>query len=401
MRISTNMIYDRNLSAIQNQWSSILHTSQQVSTGRRVLTPADDPIAASRALEIGQHKAVNTQFGQNIGYADDALKLLESRLDGAGEILHYVRTRAVQAGNGDSVLKGEDLRALASDVKAQFEAMVAIANSQDGMGEYIFSGYSAQLKPFNGNLSGISYAGDQGERSIQVSASRYLPISLPGSDVFDRTLTLDTDSIKAYPGIDNQGTGELTLGAVDPAAVIQASRYQFRFDAASGNYNVSRLAQDGIEVPPALSLGPGSHTLDGLTFELPAPPAIEEGDGFELWVPSTNMLNNMAMFAAALDSQNGVSTMTGAVAFALETLDAGQENILKVRAQIGSQLTETEALQNLGSDLNLQYAATLSQLEDVDYVEAISQLTQQRTFLEAAQQSYMMVTGLSLFNFLS
>lgn len=400
MRISTNMIYDRNISAIQNQWSSILHASQQVNTGRRVLTPADDPIAASRALEVGQTKAVNSQFSKNIGYADDALKLLESQLDGAGEILHYVRTRAVQAGNGDSVLKDEDLRALAVDMKAQFEAMVAIANSQDGMGEYIFSGYSAQLKPFNGNLSGISYAGDQGERSIQVSASRYLPISLPGSDVFDRTLTLNTDTVKAYPGIDNKGSGTLNVTAVDAPAVQQASRYQFRYDAASGNYNVSRLGQDGIEVPPATTLPPGANTLDGLSFELPAPPDIEQDDGFELWVPLTNMLNNMAMFAAALDSQNGVLTMTGAVAFALETLDAGQENILKVRAQIGSQLTETEALKNLGSDLDIQYATTLSQLQDVSYPEAISQLTQQRTYLQAAQQSFMMVTGLSLFNFL-
>ncbi len=397
MRISTSMIYDRGVGAIQNQWKNILHTQQQVSTGRRVLTPADDPIASARALEIGQTKAVNSQFAVNIGYADDAMKLLESRLQSAGDVLHYVRERAVQAGNG--AMAPEDLRYMATDMKAQFEAMLALANSQDGTGDYIFGGHRSQQQPYDGGLSGVSYNGDQGERTIQVSASRYMPVSLPGSDVFDRTLRLDTDSIKVYGAPENSGTAAPMLTDVAPAAVSQASRYQLRFDAGAGNYSVTRIGQDGIEVLPATTLTPPNDAIDGLTLSLPTT-GVADGDAFEIYVPSTNLLNNMAMFASALESP-GVSGMTGAVAFALETFDAGQENILKTRAQIGSQLTETEALASLGSDLDLQYASTLSGLQDVDYAEAISRLTQQQTYLQAAQQSFMRVSGLSLFNYLS
>lgn len=397
MRISTSMIYDRGVGAIQNQWKNILHTQQQVSTGRRVLTPADDPIASARALEIGQTKAVNGQFSVNIGYAGDAMKLLESRLQSAGDVLHYVRERAVQAGNG--ALAPEDLRYMATDMKAQFEAMLSLANSQDGTGDYIFGGHRSQQQPYDGGLSGVSYNGDQGERTIQVSASRYMPISLPGSDVFDRTLRLDTDSIKVYGAPENSGTAAPMLTDVAPAAVSQASRYQLRFDAGAGNYSVTRIGQDGIEVLPATTLTPPNDAIDGLTLSLPTT-GVADGDAFEIYVPSTNLLNNMAMFASALESP-GVSGMTGAVAFALETFDAGQENILKTRAQIGSQLTETEALASLGSDLDLQYASTLSGLQDVDYAEAISRLTQQQTYLQAAQQSFMRVSGLSLFNYLS
>lgn len=397
MRISTSMIYDRGVGAIQNQWKNILHTQQQVSTGRRVLTPADDPIASARALEIGQTKAVNSQFAVNIGYADDAMKLLESRLQSAGDVLHYVRERAVQAGNG--AMAPEDLRYMATDMKAQFEAMLALANSQDGTGDYIFGGHRSQQQPYDGGLSGVSYNGDQGERTIQVSASRYMPVSLPGSDVFDRTLRLDTDSIKVYGAPENSGTAAPMLTDVAPAAVSQASRYQLRFDAGAGSYSVTRIGQDGIEVLPATTLTPPNDAIDGLTLSLPTT-GVADGDAFEIYVPSTNLLNNMAMFASALESP-GVSGMTGAVAFALETFDAGQENILKTRAQIGSQLTETEALASLGSDLDLQYATTLSGLQDVDYAEAISRLTQQQTYLQAAQQSFMRVSGLSLFNYLS
>ncbi|MDX9700870.1 MAG: flagellin, partial [Rhodocyclaceae bacterium] len=127
---------------------------------------------------------------------------------------------------------------------------------------------------------------------------------------------------------------------------------------------------------------------------------VTDGDRFEIYVASTNMLDNLAMFAVALEKP-GASRNTGAVAFALDNLDAAQENVLRVRAQIGSQMVETEQLANLGSDLNIQYAEAISRLEDVDYAEAISRLTQQQTYLQAAQQSFMRVTGLSLFNYLN
>lgn len=397
MRISTNMIFERGISTLQGQWADILRASEQAATGRRVLTPADDPIASARALEVDQSRAVNKQFSHNISYADDALRLLESRLEGAGDILHHVRGRAMEAGN--PILSAEDLGFIATDLKAQFEAMMALANSRDGIGEYIFAGYSSQLKPFTGSVSGVSYEGDQGERSIQVSGSRYLPISLPGSDVFDRSLVLDTRTVNVHPAGANQGSGEVNISAVNAAAVHQSSRYQLRFDGSQ--YSIMRHGQDGTEVPPALIQAPGTGiTFDGLTVDLPAPPEVAAGDAFEIWVPSTNLLNNMAMFANVLEQQNGVSGMVGAVSFALDTLDAGQENMLRARAQIGSQLTETEALQDLGSDLDIQYQAILRDLVEVDYIEAISQLTQRRTYLEAAQQSFMMVSGLSLFKYL-
>ena len=100
----------------------------------------------------------------------------------------------------------------------------------------------------------------------------------------------------------------------------------------------------------------------------------------------------------ALESGTGVST---AVSTALGGLDTSLDNVLTTRAQIGSQLVEVEQLGFIGSDLDLQYATTLSSLQDLDYNEAISRLTQQQTYLQAAQQSFLKTTGLSLFNYLS
>ena len=100
MRVTTGMIYDTGLSSIQKQNSRVLDTMEQVATGRRILRPSDDPVASARALEVSQSKSVNSLYAANQGYANDALKLVDSKLDAANDIVTYVRTRAVESGNG-------------------------------------------------------------------------------------------------------------------------------------------------------------------------------------------------------------------------------------------------------------------------------------------------------------
>ena len=435
MRISTNMIYGKGVATLHNQTAELLRTQQQVSTGRRILTPADDPIASARALELGQSQAVNQQFGRNIAYADDNLKILEGKLVGVGDILQYSRERAVQAGNGS--MTATDLGYLATDLKSQFEALFGLANSRDGQGDYIFSGFKANTKPFEGGLSGVQYQGDEGGRTIQVSASRFMPVSLPGADVFDRSRIVDVnalrtpsddkpttnDALYSFKGNNNTGTASALQVSFDPATVDPATdlgkRYQLQYSQpdplVDGTWSVIMSVPGGEAVPVAASPNPPSPatptslTFNGITVQLPAdaPPVSDadatplgDGDAFEVFVASTKMFDNYALFVSALDDQGAVGA-AGGVAFALENLDFALENVLKVRAQIGSQMVETEQLQNLGADLDLQYSQAISRLEDVDYAEALSRLVQQQSYLQAAQQSFLRITGLSLFNFLS
>lgn len=419
MRISTNMIYDKGVGSMQNQWGSLLHTQQQLSTGRRVLTPADDPIAAARALELGQSKGVNTQFMTNTGYAEDKLGLLEGKLTGVGDTLQYIREKTVSAGNAG--YKEEDLRYLATDLRAQFDALLALANSQDGSGDYLFSGYRSNHQPFSGSIAGVDYAGDYGTQTVQVSASRYMPVSLPGSDVFAATRQIDDDLVQASTGTHVDGsenTGGTTLsGTLQPLAAggvdmnTLGRRYEIVYNAATG-YDVFEY-QPGN--PNKVTLATGLADLSSLGDETspnfigvnlqmndaagnPAVPG--DGDRFELFMASPNMFDNLGVLIDAMERPGPSGMAGGAVAFGLTNLDGAIENILSTRAQIGSQLVETQSLQSLGSDLDIQYAEVISGLMDVDYVDAISRLTQQQTYLQAAQQSFMKVSNLSLFNFI-
>lgn len=183
MRISTNMIFDQSMGAMQRQSAALLYTGQQIATGRKILTPADDPVASARALDVTQSRSVNTQFTTNQGAAEDALRLVEGQLTGVGDILQYARVRALEAGN--AALSDREVQFIATDLRSQFDAMKALANTRDANGDYLFAGYRSADQPFNGTVDGgMSYAGDQGSRTMQVSPSRFMPTSFAGEDVF-------------------------------------------------------------------------------------------------------------------------------------------------------------------------------------------------------------------------
>ncbi len=395
MRISTNMIYDKGIGGIQQQMADVVQTGQQLSTGKKVLTPADNPIAATRALELTSARGVNTQFTNIQGYANDNLKLLESKLTGIGDILQYSRERAVQAGNG--ALNSGDLGRIAADMRSQFDALLALGNSQDANGEYLFAGYKAQTQPFVGNLAGVSYQGDQGSRTMQVSQNRYMPVSVPGSELFDNAGTLAT-SLSGFTASANGGTGSVAISynPAQPAAANVGRRYDITYTGA--DYSITEF-QPGNPTPVTVATGLAGPTLsfNGLQVNVGGAPAA--GDRFEVFVASKNVFENFALFVDTLEKPGAGGAASG-VAFALGTFDNALDNVLKIRAQTGSQMVEVEQLQTIGSDVDLQYATTLSDLEDVDYAEAISRLTQQQAFLQAAQQSFMRISSLSLFNFL-
>lgn len=396
MRISTSMIYDKGVGTIQQLWSNILHAQQEVATGRRVLTPADDPIAASRALDVNKSRTINAQYKVNQDTSTDNLRLLENKLMGMGDILQYMREKAVNAGNG--ILTQDELKFFVTDMRGQFDAMLALANTQDVSGNFLFSGYKADVQPFQGAYGNVSYAGDQGMRTIQVSSSRYMPVSLPGSELFGNTRTVSDSSIHAFAGGGNSvgASVDLSFSQTPPPAADTGRRYEVSFDGT--NYNVTEYRPGNptpVSVPAALS----GSTLSFNGIEMEVSNFTNSGDTFEVFVPSKNVFDNLAVFIDSME-RPGASGVISGVKFAIENIDFALDTSLRVRAQVGSQLVELEQLTNVNTDMDTQYADTLSRLQDCDYAEAMSRLTLLQTSLEASQLSFMRVSGLSLFNFL-
>jgi flagellar hook-associated protein 3 FlgL len=147
-----------------------------------------------------------------------------------------------------------------------------------------------------------------------------------------------------------------------------------------------------------------SISFDGLQFNVTGAPG--DGDTFTV-KPSSNqsvfttLSNLIDTLSKPADTPAAKAALSNGLADGLTNIDNALDNVLTVRASVGARLQQIDSLDDIGSDRDLQYSSTLSDLQDLDYTKAISQLSQQQVTLQAAQQSFVKITGLSLFNFLN
>jgi len=100
MRISTQTLFETGAAQLGSLQSGLVKTHQQIASGRRILTPSDDPVAAARALEVSQSQSLNTQYGVNRQHAKSALGAVEGTLSSVTALLQDVKTNVIAAGNG-------------------------------------------------------------------------------------------------------------------------------------------------------------------------------------------------------------------------------------------------------------------------------------------------------------
>lgn len=444
MRISTSQIYDAGSLNIQRNQASLFKIQNQLSTGRRVLTPEDDPVAAAQALLVTQAKEMNAQQTTNQGNATSQLGLVDSQLGSLVDLMQNVRDRVLQAGN--TTLSASDRQSIATELEARFGELLGIANAQNGSGDYLFSGYQGATKPFaiNASLSvvppattaPVGYYGDDGERLLQVSSSRLMAVNVAGSDVFmnakqgngtfvvqtsgnggginQGSATADSGSVLDLQkwqtavnsfGWSNASNPAIQVGFSVAAGVTTYQLYDVSVPGAPVAISAAATYTAGQAIPIASTNPPAATATDfGAQFVVQGSPA--NGDTFSV-TPSTNqsLFQTMQSLIGILKSPVGsasytTSQYTNDLGRQLANLDQAMDNVGQVQATVGTRMLELESLGETASDLNLQYQTTLSGLQDLDYAEAISNFAMQQTYLEAAQKSFAQISGLSLFNYL-
>jgi len=405
MRISSNTLFDSNVAAMSQQQARLLQTQQQIASGRRILTASDDPVAATRALDITQSDAMNTQYAANRGAARHTLSLAESTLQSVTSLLQDVRTATISAGNG--AFANSDRQTIAAELSGRLQELTGLANSTDGAGNYLFAGFQSKTQPFVDTPAGMGYFGDDGQRLVQVGATRQMASSNSGSDVFMR-IKNGNGTFVTQAATANTGSGIASLGNVINPALLTGHNYQVDFTVAAGVTTYSVTDNSTLPAPTMLSAGNAyvsgqAISFDGMQFDIQGAPA--NGDSFTV-APSANesifktISDLIAVLNTPLASGGGMAQLTGSLNRGLNNLDNALDNVLTTRSSLGLRLNEIDALQTAGDDLSLQFRQTLSELQDVDYNKALSDLTQQQMYLQAAQQTFSKVSGLSLFDYL-
>ena len=233
MRVSTSMIYDQGTANLNRQTAAYLKTQNQLATGRRMVNPSDDPVAAARALEVTQRRDMNAQFLDNQNAARDALRTTEISLTSLGDLLQYVREDAMKAGNAS--LDDSQRRMIATDLRQQFGQLLSIANAKDSNGEFLFAGFglaAGETQPYEGSVeAGVTANGDQGQRKLQVSAGRQLTISNSGYEVFENVDRVGGGKQSVFDTVRNLITALETPGAATTSAALSGRARQHRSGA--------------------------------------------------------------------------------------------------------------------------------------------------------------------------
>ena len=402
MRISSSTIYDLGVSAMSRQQTQLLKTQQQISANRRILTPSDDPIASSRALEITQADSINAQYGTNAQTAQGRLSLTEQALGRVTDLLQSIRESAVTAGNGS--FTASDRASVAQDIQAMYDELLTVANTTDGEGNYLFSGFQTDRQPFSPTAVGVQYQGDDGQRLVQVASGRQIAVSESGADVFMRVRNGNGDFAVSTPGA-NTGNATYSSGTVTDPTALTRHQYQivFSITGTTTTYDVLDTTAGTTVLTAQPYTSGASIAFDGLSLEVSGTPAA--GDLVQV-DPSINqdLFRTVSDLVTALRAPVGDpaarARLQNSLTDALTNLDQDLDSVSSVRAGAGTRMRETDNHQNSSEDLSLQYKQVLSQLQDLDYAKAISDLLQQQTNLQAAQKSFVQTAQLSIFNYL-
>lgn len=401
MRISTSQIFQAGTRNLLDGQSSLYKTQNQLSTGKKFLSAKDDPVGAAQVVLVNQTLAINNQYADNQSNANSQLAYEESRLHAVVESVQNIMERVVAGGNPS--YSDTERGFIAKDLQSELDLMLGMANTTDANGYFLFSGYQGNTKPFQLLSNGlVQYAGDDGQRMMQVGTSRQIAVSDSGRDVFERNRTGNgTFTLAATSS--NTGTGILGRGSVLNPTTWTGHNYQIEFASAT-SYTVTDMTTTAVVGTFAYSAGSEITAIPGISFSLEGAPAA--GDRFNI-APSTNqsvfttLRNLINAFSTPV---SGNATATTALRNTLNTemanLDGVLNNVLTVEASIGSRMKELESLTSVSESLNLQYKERLSNLQDVDYADVISRFAAQQTQLEAAQASFAKVSAMSLFNFL-
>ena len=401
MRVSTNQFSNVSSNSILEQQARLLKIQQQVATGKRIVNPADDPTGATRALNLEKVIGSQEQFARNMDRAELALQTEENSLDQATNLLQRVRELTVQALNGTQT--AESRKAIAAEIRQIEDQLLDVANATNGSGEFLFAGSRSRSEPFVRNEGEVQYLGDQTERLLQASESRQLPTNHTGLDVFMRVPQSESDLITTG-GSGNSGSGIISTARTVDSNQAFAGPYSITFGDEDGNlvYSVSNDAGDEVVAPTAFNSG-DSITIDGRQFSIQGTPA--DGDSFTLEQSrSASVFSTLGNLADALEA--GGSDSAAQARFAnvgnnvLGGLDAGLNNIGRVRSEVGARLNAIDAERDANESRVLDLKSAKSKIEDLDYAEAIADLQLRQVGLQAAQQSYLQIQGLSLFNFL-
>ncbi|MBK5939768.1 flagellar hook-associated protein 3 [Halochromatium roseum] len=447
MRISTVTMFQQSLSSMNRQQSDFLKVGLQIASGRRVMTPADDPQDASRAVRVSQAQAATQQNTDSRVSARNALSLTESTLNSVSDTVIRAKTLLVQAAS--DTLSDSDRKAVAAELTGLYETLVGQGNATDGNGNYLFGGYKDESPPFvmqsvGAGINSVQYVGDSNVREQRIDSARLMAVSDNGQELFqsvpsgaiyvaraerdtDGPVDFGTDEVGVQQGYyRNEGTVTFSgPNRIDTNHPDFGKPFSLTFtvddtaDPPVVTFSVT-TPDDATGAPTPVSDSDGNPVTNkpyvsgatvefgGINITLSGDP--EDGDQIQMREADDPEANQDvfktlkdAIDVLQLDQEGSQAThihVRNTINTTMRELDNSLDNILTQRASVGARLNELDLVDTVSSNRMLNYDQVMSDLVDLDYGEAVTEYSLRQVGLQAAQRAFVDVQGMSLFDFM-
>lgn len=371
MRVTNNMIANNTVFNMQRSISRLLELQVQLSTGRQINRPSDDPIGIQRDLNYRTELSKNAQYQNNNMQALTWMQNYDSSLSDLKDLYSSAKEIAIAMANGtydDITHEGS-----AEEVASILDQIIQLANTQNE-GRSIYSGFRTDQRALVNSANGVVYRGDQGQIEYQIETKSRMVVNLSGSDVFLKPLSiLGEDSDLNVKVTNSTLLADLHGGnGIDLAAGT--------FTITNENLGISAT----VDISGAITVGDLFDPVTGINAQLAAAGITnidiklgEEGNNLLVDTTKTGLISNITSIdkfndGNGIDMDNGKFTVTDGSGVFVEIDISGSTDVNDIITAFNSQMTSagypavTMSLNAAGTGLQIDDGSAIPGLKIQD-----------------------------------
>lgn len=181
MRVTNHMLATSVLNSLANNLTDLQKVQNQMSSGKIVSKPSDNPVATSQIMSLNSSLAAQDRYNGNIGDAKTFLNISDLALGNLSSSLQSIRSLMLQGGTDTNT--ANDKAAIGEQVDQIINQMVEIGNATNGS-QYVFGGYSTATQPLARSGDVITYSGDSGQINYELAQGVKMAVNAAGNNLF-------------------------------------------------------------------------------------------------------------------------------------------------------------------------------------------------------------------------
>jgi len=194
LRVTQTMMSNQLLRNVTNNLGRMNNMQNQLSTGKRINAPSDDPVGLTFAMRYRSEISANDQYIRNVDSAKSSLDYTDMALSQVGDVLHRARELMVKGADGSMPQTGYD--AIKLEIDELYGQLVEIGNSKFN-GKYVFNGEQTETAPYpttgldstdTAALKAFNVATDTQQIKYELAPGMTLAVNLTGNDIFGMPL---------------------------------------------------------------------------------------------------------------------------------------------------------------------------------------------------------------------